>query len=532
MFSDSLFAMFPFLHIRIPVLSEKHIDNIILVCYNSVMRAFRKMSVKIAAEDARYMNLCAEGTEMENRTIAEKKTPNRLKRFFRRLFDIRDDMMSYEEIDQMMQENTVIHGANMWILMLAILIASIGLNVNSTAVIIGAMLISPLMSGIMTMGYSLAVRDLSLLRHALARFGTQVAISLIASTIYFFFSPLNEPTAEMIARTSPTIWDVLIALFGGIAGMIGNTRKKKGNVIPGVAIATALMPPLCTVGYGIATLQPKFIFGAFYLFLINTLFIILATAFVTLVLRVPYHKNISEKGQKKINRIIAVITIVAIIPSVFIGAVTVYKSYIDQSVSSYLQNEFSFPDTKVVQSNADIQTREISVSLVGAHISDEAITILESELSKYHLEDFKLHITQNFIPDSTETENTDKITIAIQENKIAEMQSELDEKQTKIDELEKTSKEYKSKLDNEIDCTALAEKAARIFTKLNNCSCGVMSDKDGKYILLYSQSVETVSDSERETIANWLKTETGMEKASVYIMSASSPDNDNAEDGE
>ena len=454
---------------------------------------------------------------MDNKVETSTKKPSRLKRFFHKVFYIRDDMMSYEEIDEMMQENTVIHGSNMWILMLAILIASIGLNVNSTAVIIGAMLISPLMSGIMTMGYSLAVRDLSLLKHALARFGTQVAISLIASTIYFFFSPLNEPTAEMIARTSPTIWDVLIALFGGIAGMIGNTRKKKGNVIPGVAIATALMPPLCTVVYGIATLQPKFIFGAFYLFLINTLFITLATAFVTLVLRVPYHKNISAKGQKKINHIIAAITVIAIIPSVFIGGVTVYKSFITQSASNYLQKEFSFPDTKVVQNSVDINKKEISVSLVGAHISDEAISLLEKELDNYQLGDFKLNVTQNYLPNSNDTENTDKVTIAIQENKLTEMQTELDEKQAKIDELEKTTAEYKSQLEQEIDFKALAEKAEQIFTKLNNCSCGVMSDNSGDYILLYAQTADSISNEERTTITNWLKTETNMKNAELFI---------------
>ena len=155
-----------------------------------------------------------------------EKSRSGIRKYLYDVFNIRDDMMSYEEIDAMMEENTVIHGANMWILMMAALIASIGLNVNSTAVIIGAMLISPLMSGIITMGFSLAVRDFSLFKKSLIRFGTQVAISLAASTLYFVISPLETPTSEMIARTSPTLWDVLIALFGGIAGMIGNTRKK------------------------------------------------------------------------------------------------------------------------------------------------------------------------------------------------------------------------------------------------------------------------------------------------------------------
>lgn len=257
-----------------------------------------------------------------HKEIREKRTG--VRKFMADLLNMHDGMMSYEEIDEMMLENTVIHGPNMWILCLAALIASIGLNMNSTAVIIGAMLISPLMSGIMTMGYSLAVRDLRLLRRALLRFGTQVVISLISSTVYFLITPIDTPTAEMIARTSPTIWDVLIALFGGIAGAIGNTRREKGNVIPGVAIATALMPPLCTAGYGIASGQPSFFLGAFYLFLINTLFISLSTMIVTMMLRVPYHRNVSDKKQKVINRAVAAITIVAAVPSVFFGASTVY----------------------------------------------------------------------------------------------------------------------------------------------------------------------------------------------------------------
>lgn len=142
-----------------------------------------------------------------------EKSRSGIRKYLYDVFNIRDDMMSYEEIDAMMEENTVIHGANMWILMMAALIASIGLNVNSTAVIIGAMLISPLMSGIITMGFSLAVRDFSLFKKSLIRFGTQVAISLAASTLYFVISPLETPTSEMIARTSPTLWDVLIALL-------------------------------------------------------------------------------------------------------------------------------------------------------------------------------------------------------------------------------------------------------------------------------------------------------------------------------
>lgn len=387
--------------------------------------------------------------------------------------------MSYKEIDTMMKENTVIHGSNMWILMLAILIASIGLNVNSTAVIIGAMLISPLMSGILTMGYSLAVRDLTMLRKALLCFGIQVVISLAASTLYFWISPLDDPTTEMIARISPTIWDVLIALFGGIAGIIGNTRQKKGNVIPGVAIATALMPPLCTVGYGIATLQPKFIFGAFYLFFINTLFIALSAGLVTVLLGVPAHQSLDRRRQKRINRMVAVITIITVVPSVLIGAYTVYNSYMERSISNYLKTEFVFSDTQLIQSSFNQNDKVISVSLVGTPISEETIALLERELANYDLEEYTLHVTQNTMLTSSDGEDSDKITIAIQENTIAQLQKQLEEQQTQLAAQQSHLKELEQAIAAQPDFRELARKAQEIFPDLMDCSCGTAADESG-----------------------------------------------------
>ncbi|MGN1450565.1 MAG: DUF389 domain-containing protein [Eubacteriales bacterium] len=432
-----------------------------------------------------------------------------IKEYFARVFDIHSDMMSYEEINDMMEENTVIHGSNMWILIMAILIASIGLNMNSTAVIIGAMLISPLMSGILTMGYSLEVRDLDMLKKALGRFGTQVAISLAASTLYFVISPLDTPTAEMIARTSPTIWDVLIALFGGIAGIIGNTRKKKGNVIPGVAIATALMPPLCTAGYGIATLQPRFIFGALYLFLINTMFIALSAAEVSIILRVPIHKNISLKRQKRINRIIGVITIIVVIPSLFIGASTVYSSVMERNVQNYLNNEFIFENTQLVQSSTDIKNKQINVSMVGQTISDDVIKRLEQVLTSYNLDDYTLHITQNSIS-AADVDNSDKITIAIQENTISELQTQLAEAQERLDEFENSTAA-------KLDFNALARKAESIFAVLSDCSCGITADENGEYVVLVANTNRMLSAPETRIIEDWLKTESGITQARLFF---------------
>lgn len=441
-----------------------------------------------------------------------------IKEFFRNLFDIRGDMMSYKEINKMMEENTVIYGSNMWILMLAILIASIGLNVNSTAVIIGAMLISPLMSAILTMGYSLAVRDLSMLKKAFGRFGTQVIISLITSTIYFFLSPLDEPTPEMIARINPTIWDVLIALFGGIAGVIGNTRQKKGNVIPGVAIATALMPPICTVGYGLSTLQPKFIFGAFYLFLINTLFIALSAALVITILGLPKHAIFDDKRQKKINRIIMTITIVTVIPSVIIGANTVYHSYMEQNIENYLKTEFVFSDTQLVQSNVDTANKKISVSLVGTPISQETIQMLEREMQNYKIEGYTLRVTQNavLLDNDDAVEDTDKITIALQEKTIADLHKQVAEQQTQLDEM---ASELENSVVVQTDYRALAQKAEAIFPKLSGCTCGAVSDTEGEYVLLMAKEEEALTEEEKQIIENWLKSESGIERVRLSLIS-------------
>ena len=199
---------------------------------------------------------------------------------FKLWFNLRSEMEGFDEIHEDIEKGIVFKGTNLWILMFAIVVASVGLNVNSTAVIIGAMLISPLMGPINGIGYSLATYDFELFRKALKNFLFAVGVGLFTSTVYFVISPINQAHSELLARTSPTIYDVLIAFFGGLAGIVAMSSKMKGNVIPGVAIATALMPPLCTAGYGLATLQFNFFFGAFYLFTINTVFIAFASLLV------------------------------------------------------------------------------------------------------------------------------------------------------------------------------------------------------------------------------------------------------------
>jgi uncharacterized hydrophobic protein (TIGR00271 family) len=196
---------------------------------------------------------------------------------------------------------------------------SLGLNVNSTAVIIGAMLISPLMGPIMGLGLGTGINDLALLKKAIYNYLGATGVALATSTLFFLLSPLNEAHSEILARTSPTVYDVLIALFGGFAGILAVSSRQKGNVIPGVAIATALMPPLCTAGFGLATWQLHLFIGAFYLYIINTVFIALATFVTIRFLHFPFKHASDANTEKKARRIIWAIAIVTLLPSIYFG---------------------------------------------------------------------------------------------------------------------------------------------------------------------------------------------------------------------
>ncbi|MGN0776856.1 MAG: TIGR00341 family protein [Candidatus Ventricola sp.] len=264
--------------------------------------------------------------------ILRKKADPVLKKWikciFGEAFSLSGDTASQEEIYDRLVNGAAIKGTNMCVLIFAILIASIGLNMNSTAVIIGAMLISPLMGSIIAIAYGIASGDLSIARHYFVGFLLQIAICLLTSTLYFSITPISNSTSELLARTTPTIWDVLIAICGGLAGCIGLTRKEKSNVIPGVAIATALMPPLCTAGYGLATGQYRYFAGAFYLFTLNSYFICLSSVAVLAAIKVPRRHNsqMGEQLRKKAMRRVAISTTVLLIPSLFFAARLIHEN--------------------------------------------------------------------------------------------------------------------------------------------------------------------------------------------------------------
>lgn len=277
------------------------------------------------------------------------------------------DQIDIESASISIKKGIFFKGQNVFILTCAIVIASVGLNLNSIPVIIGAMLISPLMGPILGLGLGIGTNDLPLLKDALKNFAIMVAISIIASTIYFILSPLNPAQrTELLARTNPTIYDVLIALFGGAAGMLENTRKEKGTVLSGVAIATALMPPLCTVGYGLANLDWPFVFGALYLFIINSIFIALATFLVVKYLRFPTVGVTDETKSKKTQRIVGVAMLLIIIPSILSAINIVKQSNFDKSVETLVDNNKvlgrSYIFDYIVHHNAKVPTVDIFVA--------------------------------------------------------------------------------------------------------------------------------------------------------------------------
>ena len=289
---------------------------------------------------------------------------------------------------------------NIWVLFFAIIIASVGLNVNSTAVIIGAMLVSPLMGPIMGLGLSIGISDGELLRKSLKNLFIMIVISLVASSFYFLISPLSDAQSELLARTKPTIYDVFIAFFGGLAGILAASRKQeKVTVVSGVAIATALMPPLCTAGYGLGTGQLMYFFGAFYLFFINAFFIALATYLMVRYLHFPRKKFLDPATELKVRRSIAVFTIVVLVPSVFIAINVVRETSFDNDAIKYVNDIQTNPVMQNVQIVSQKRTfsrkgNEITISLVGEPLTSEQVAVLQQRMEEMGLKNTKLTIRQ------------------------------------------------------------------------------------------------------------------------------------------
>lgn len=305
------------------------------------------------------------------------------------IFDLHGEI----DVDSAMRsivKNIDFKGMNVWILACAIVIASLGLNVNSTAVIIGAMLISPLMGPIIGMGLSVGTYDLQLMKISLMNLGKMVAISVAASTLFFLLSPLNmQHPSELLARTNPTIYDVLIAFVGGFAGALEICRKEKGTVISGVAIATALMPPLCTVGYGISTLSLNIAMGAFYLFFINCVFVAMATFLVVKFVGFPPKRHVNAAVEMRARSLASVLMLVFVVPSVFSAITVVRENNFNSKVDDFVSTvQKTLPESVIYDYKTDTQNKPYSVTLyvAGRRLSDvDKETLYRAAEKEYNL---------------------------------------------------------------------------------------------------------------------------------------------------
>lgn len=326
--------------------------------------------------------------------ISYKMEKISLKAYLRQYFDMSENREKEEDVVDEIASGVTFKGANLWILICAVFIASLGLNINSTAVIIGAMLISPLMGPILGMGLAVGIDDLPLLRRAVKNYMVATIIGIITATVYFFLTPFQSVQSELLARTEPTIYDVLIAFFGGAAGIVAASIKDKGNVIPGVAIATALMPPLCTAGYGIATGNLAFFAGASLLYFINTVFIAVATTFGVFLLRFRRKHFVDPQRCKFVHRMILAIAILTMIPAGYMTVRMMRTSLFEKQLSNFVQHNLNWKGTQVVSQHL-YGDSVLQIVALGKEITPEQKKKAQKELNEHsRLKHLKLAVIQ------------------------------------------------------------------------------------------------------------------------------------------
>lgn len=398
-----------------------------------------------------------------------------------------------EKVLENVKSNISFRGSNLWILACAIVIASIGLNVNSTAVVIGAMLISPLMGPIVSAGFALAIYDFDLLKKSAKNLLIATLVSLIVACVYFYLSPFKQTQSELLSRTSPSIYDVLIAFFGGLVGVIAITRVEKGNPIPGVAIATALMPPLCTAGYGLAIGNFQFFLGAFYLYIINCFFICIATFLIIKYLKYSPSKYVTEKNQRKVKWGITGLMIVMIVPASYLAYKLVQEQHYGEKVEKFIKEEFEQKGNVLIYKRTFTKTkpRRIELAFLAKKFNEEEIKFLNDELNSYGITNTELVIKQNI--DDIKSEVLNEVGIS----------NSNPEKDIIINKLRQEIAEYSF---TEGD---LGKEAAILFPEFENITVGrqqVIKSIDSlqpSIVVIYSLSQNKVADTSK--LHNWLR---------------------------
>ena len=412
-------------------------------------------------------------------------------------FSLESELENQDSVYEEIKKGIVFKGTNLWILIFAIIVASVGLNMNSTAVIIGAMLISPLMGPINGMGYSIATYDFDLFRKSVKNFSFAILASLVASTLYFVLSPVSTAHSELLARTSPTIYDVLIALFGGLAGIVAISSKQKGNVIPGVAIATALMPPLCTAGYGLATRQFDFFFGAFYLFTINTIFIAIASVWISQILKFPIRTIVDEGKKKRIDRSITLVITIVLLPSIFFGYKLVKQERFTQNANSYVSNISLYEGQYLLQNKIDANSNKITLIYGGTGLSEQQKEAIIQKSRDFDLENAEISIKQGLTFSNLDNTNIELLSL---KEEIISLNSLLSKKNSEIDSILNHQKFGKLIL-NEIKAI-YPQINSCIYSESSNYNDTVQSPQLTPIVILSFKS--PLQDADKQKIRNWL----------------------------
>ncbi|WP_322084998.1 DUF389 domain-containing protein [Burkholderia sp. BCC1999] len=440
------------------------------------------------------------------------RTLTRLRATFRQYFSLREGQADRETIDQDIRSGVGLRGTNLWILISAIFVASIGLDVNSTAVIIGAMLISPLMGPIMGLGYGIGIYDFALIRRSLKTLAIATLISLATSALYFSLSPLTGEHSELLARTSPSIWDVLIALFGGLVGMIGATRSEKTNVIPGVAIATALMPPLCTAGYGLAHGSLAYFAGAFYLFSINSVFIAFATLVVTWVIRAKPVAPVDETLQRRVRRVVLAAVVLTAVPSVILAYRLVTQEVFNARAEQFIKTELSLPLSVVASKRVDPRGRVIEATLVGQRVDQAKLDRLADKLPAYGLQNSRLVVQQagderidtgslasslkaSIAQDLIAANDATRTEMDAKDRTIARLQHEIDGRATQQAELSRVARELR---------TQYPQIREILYGATDGWDAGASTPDAEPFVTFVVSTAKPLPRADRQRIERWL----------------------------
>lgn len=440
-----------------------------------------------------------------------------------RTFDLRHSQLDPEAIHDAISNGVRFGGISLWLLIFAILIASVGLNVNSTAAIIGAMLISPLMGPIVGIGYAAAVNDFELVKKALRSLAMFVAISLVTAAAYFAMSPLKEPGTELLARTTPTLWDIIIAFCGGCGGILAITRRDSSTVMPGVAIATALMPPLCTAGYGIAAGNPGYLLGALYLFAINSVFIAFATLVFAKVMRLPERAQAAVGTRKRTRNVFALAVVLTIAPGVYLTYSLLQQELFQRTVKR-LVSELEASDRLVIlASRIEGGKRSVELTVGGDRRPSDLADDFTRRLAAEGISGAHVRVRYS----GTERVDVASLTQELRQGLLESTLKQLDERQGQIERLSKQLQGQGALRDTlraaKAELHALYPNAKLIALGTGSLYGTAFDDADGSVVLVL-QTAAGDPPVDRSQLTAWLRARFGQQNVVVETSEQPAPD--------